>query len=125
MISIVDDDAFVRHATENLLLSLGFGVATFASAEEFLDSGRADDTSCLITDVKMPGLTGLDLQQRLIDDGRRLPVIFITAFFSESLRTQALAAGAVGFLGKPYGEASLIECLNKALVGRSSQSQER
>jgi FixJ family two-component response regulator len=125
MISIVDDDAFVRHATENLLLSLGFGVATFASAEEFLDSGRADDTSCLITDVKMPGLTGLDLQQRLIDDGRRLPVIFITAFFSESLRTQALAAGAVGFLGKPYGEASLIECLNKALVGRSSQSQKR
>jgi FixJ family two-component response regulator len=115
----------VRHATENLLLSLGFGVATFASAEEFLDSRRADDTSCLITDVKMPGLTGLDLQQRLIDDGRRLPVIFITAFFSESLRTQALAAGAVGFLGKPYGEASLIECLNKALVGRSSQSQER
>jgi len=115
----------VRHATENLLLSLGFGVSTFASAEEFLDSGRADDTSCLITDVKMPGLTGLDLQQRLIDDGKRLPVIFITAFFSESLRTQALAAGAVGFLGKPYGEASLIECLNKALVGRSSQSQKR
>ena len=86
IISIVDDDAFVRHATENLLLSLGFGVITFMSAEEFLESGRADDTCCLITDVKMPGLTGLDLQQRLIDDGKRLPIIFITAFFSESLR---------------------------------------
>ena len=123
-ISIVDDDAFVRNATENLLLSLGFGVVTFTSAEEFLESGRADDTSCLITDVKMPGLTGLDLQQRLIDDGKRLPIIFITAFFSEGVRTQALAAGAVCFLGKPYGEASLIECLSRALGGRSSQSHE-
>jgi FixJ family two-component response regulator len=123
-ISIVDDDAFVRHATENLLLSLGFGVVTFASAEEFLESGRADDTSCLISDVKMPGLTGLDLQQRLIDDGKRLPIIFITAFFSESLRNQALKAGAVGFLCKPYGEASLIECLDRALGRRRSQDHE-
>jgi FixJ family two-component response regulator len=120
MISIVDDDAFVRHATENLLLSLGFGVITFASAEEFLESGRADDTSCLITDMRMPGLTGLELQQRLIEEGKRLPVIFITAFFTESLRAQALAAGAVGFLSKPYGEASLIECLDRALAGRSA-----
>ena len=115
VISIVDDDVFVRQATENLLLSLGFGVVTFASAEEFLESGRADDTSCLIADVRMSGLTGLDLQQRLINDGKRLPIIFITAFFSERARIQALEAGAVGFLSKPFGEESLIECVSRAL----------
>jgi FixJ family two-component response regulator len=124
MVSVVDDDAFARHATENLLLSLGLRVTTFASAEEFLESGGVDDTSCLITDVRMPGLTGFDLQQRLIDEGKPLPVIFITAFFSETIRAKALAAGAVGCLGKPYGEAHLIECLNKALVGRASPALE-
>src|SRR5215471_3893707 len=110
VISIVDDDAFVRLATENLLLSLGFGVVTFESAEKFLESGRIDDTSCLIVDVQMPGLTGLDLQRRLIDLGKRVPVIFVTAFSSERARAQALEAGAVGFLRKPFGEASLIDC---------------
>jgi FixJ family two-component response regulator len=114
MISVVDDDAFARQAIENLLLSLGFRVRTFASAEEFLESGHADDTRCLITDVEMPGMSGLDLQQRLIEDGKLLPVILITAFASESLRAKALEAGAVGFLGKPYREASLIACINKA-----------
>ena len=117
LISIVDDDAFVRQATENLLLSLGFNVVTFTSAEQFLESGRADDSSCLITDVQMPGLTGLDLQQRLIDDGKRLPIIFITAFFSERLKVQTLEAGAVGFLRKPFGEETLIRCLSRALEG--------
>ena len=115
MISVVDDDAFVRQATENLLQSLGFGVVTFASAEAFLESGRVDETSCLIADVHMPGLTGLDLQRRLIEDGKRLPIIFITAFFSDSVRKQALEAGAVGFLSKPFGDDILIECLHKAL----------
>jgi FixJ family two-component response regulator len=115
MISIVDDDAFVRTATENLLVSLGYEVITFASAEEFLSSGQADDTSCLITDVLMPGLTGLDLQQRLIDDGKHVPIIFMTAFFSQRTRAQALERGAVGFLGKPYRETCLIKCLSVAL----------
>src|SRR5215475_7787832 len=115
MISVADDDAFVRQATENLLQSLGFGVVTFASAEAFLESGRVDETSCLIADVHMPGLTGLDLQRRLIEDGKRLPIIFITAFFSDSVRKQALEAGAVGFLSKPFGDDILIECLHKAL----------
>jgi FixJ family two-component response regulator len=122
LISIVDDDAFVRQATENLLLSLGFDVVTFTSAEQFLESGRADDSSCLITDVQMPGLTGLDLQQRLIDDGRRLPIIFITAFFSERLKVQTLEAGAVGFLRKPFDEETLIQCLSRALEGASGLS---
>jgi FixJ family two-component response regulator len=105
-----------RSATENLLLSLGYDVATFVSAEEFLASGRADDTSCLITDAAMPGVTGLDLQQRLIDDGKRVPIIFMMAFFSQHTWAQVLAGGAVGFLGKPYQEAGgLIKCLNVAL----------
>ena len=117
MISVVDDDAFVRQATENLLLSLGFAVITFASAEAFLDSGQIDDTSCLIADVHMPGLTGLDLQRRLVEDGKRLPIIFITAFFSDNVKKRALEAGAIAFLSKPFGEDALIEYLHKALHG--------
>jgi FixJ family two-component response regulator len=115
MISIVDDDLFARSATENLVASLGYDVVAFASAEEFLASGHADDTSCLITDVAMPGLTGLDLQQRLIDDGKCVPIIFMTAFFSQRAQAQAFAGGAVCFLAKPYQETCLIKCLNTAL----------
>jgi FixJ family two-component response regulator len=99
------------------LQSLGFSVTAFASAEAFLESGLADDTSCLITDLQMPGLTGLDLQKRLIEGGKRLPIIFITAFFSENARKQALEYGAFGFLSKPFGDESLLECLNRALLG--------
>jgi FixJ family two-component response regulator len=124
MISIVDDDPFVRSATENLLVSLGYEVITFASAEEFLASGQADDTSCLITDVAMPGLTGLDLQQRLMDDGKHVPIIFMTAFFSQHIRAQALARGAVGFLGKPYRESCLIKFLTVALDRSRGQSSD-
>jgi FixJ family two-component response regulator len=119
VISVVDDDAFVRQATENLLQSVGLGVATFASAEAFLDSNLADDTSCLITDLQMSGLTGLELQQRLIDGGKRIPIIFITAFFSESAKKQALECGAMGFLSKPFSDESLLECLSQALSGPS------
>ena len=125
VISVVDDDAFVRQATENLLHSLGFNVATFPSAEAFLESGFAEDTSCLITDLQMPGLTGLDLQKRLIESGKRTPIIFITAFFSESALEQALDGGAIAFLSKPFGDESLLECLNKALDGPSRQSLPR
>ena len=124
MISIIDDDASVRHGTANLLQSLGYDVVTFASAEEFLDSDQAEATACVISDVNMPGLSGLDLQQLLIDDGRCLPIIFITAFFSETTRAQALAAGAIGFLSKPYHEASLIQCLDTALNRSGRQSSD-
>jgi FixJ family two-component response regulator len=117
LISVVDDDAFVRQGTESLLLSLGFEVVTFKSAEAFLESGRANNSSCLITDVQMPGLTGLDLQQRLIEDGKHLPIIFMTAFFSERIKAQTLEAGAFGFLRKPFGEECLIRCLSRALEG--------
>ena len=115
IISVVDDDAFVRGAIESLLQSLGFDVLAFASAEEFLKSGRIDDTSCLVTDFRMPGLTGLDLQKRLAAEGTSPPVIFITAFATEKTRNQAIDAGAVGFLDKPFSDQALIDCINTAL----------
>ena len=115
MICVIDDDAFVRNATESLLLSLGFEVFAFESADAFLDSGRVNGTSCLITDVRMPGLSGLCLQKRLVADGTPLPVIFITAFATEQTRKQAMEGGAVGFLLKPFSESALIDCIETAL----------
>jgi FixJ family two-component response regulator len=115
MISIVDDDRAVRAATRGLVRSLGYNVSTFASAEEFLNSEHLHDTSCLITDLHMPGLSGIELQDRLIAQGRHLPIVFITAFPDESLRIRALEAGAVCFLSKPYSDDRLIDCLDRAL----------
>jgi FixJ family two-component response regulator len=116
MVSIVDDDESVRDATEGLVRSLGYSVATFASAEEFLRSDRVNDTACLITDLHMPGLNGIELQRRLTAQGHHMPIIFITAFPEEKTRSRALDAGAVGFLSKPYREECLIGCLNAALA---------
>jgi FixJ family two-component response regulator len=115
MISIVDDDESVREATKELLRSLGYTAAAFASAEDFLQSEQLSTTDCLISDIQMPGLSGIDLQRRLIADGHRMPIIFITAFPDERVRARALGAGAIGFLTKPYREESLIECLSEAL----------
>jgi FixJ family two-component response regulator len=115
LISIVDDDNSMREATEGLVRSLGYRAATFASAEEFLRSGSVDETSCLIADVRMPGLGGIELQRRLIAQGHLVPIIFITAFPEESARRSALATGAVGFLNKPFSEDSLLHCLEAAL----------
>ena len=115
MISIVDDDAAVREATKGLVRSLGYSVSTFASAEEFLQSERVHDTSCLITDLHMPGLSGIELQDRLIAGGHRMPIIFITAFPDEGVRTRAMKAGAVCFMSKPYSDDHLIGCLDRAL----------
>ena len=98
MITIVDDDRTVLIATSDLLKSLGYATATFASAEEFLQSGRMRETACLITDMQMPGMSGLDLQQHLVASGDTTPVIFVTAFPEESLRERALSAGAFGVL---------------------------
>jgi|SRR5580692_11576505 FixJ family two-component response regulator len=115
VISIVDDDESIREATRSLVRSLGYDAATFCSAEEFLSSGKINRTTCLITDVNMPGLSGVELQDRLIADGHCLPVIFITAFPDARLRIKALKAGAVGYLNKPFSEDRLIEYLNTAI----------
>jgi FixJ family two-component response regulator len=115
VISIVDDDESVREATEFLVRSLGYSAASYASAEEYLQSGRVDDSSCLITDLRMPGMSGADLQDALIADGNRTPVIFISASLDEQVRSRVLHAGAYGFLHKPFEEQSLIDCLHRAL----------
>ena len=115
MISIVDDDVVVRDATADLVSSLGYHTQTFASGEAFLEIGQLQHTSCLITDLQMPGLTGLELQSRLLDEGHRIPVIFITAFPTTSVRQQAMSAGAVAFLTKPFEDVSLIQSIEAAL----------
>lgn len=115
VISIVDDDASFRRATARLVRSLGHAVAAFGSAEEFLKSDRIRDTVCLISDIHMPGMSGLELQNQLLALGVRLPVIFITAYPESKAREQALASGALGFLNKPFNEDNLIACLDQAL----------
>ena len=99
MISIIDDDKSVRNATSTLLGCLGYATATFASAEEFLQSSRLQETACLIADVQMPVMSGVDLQHHLIASGDNTPVILITGFPNESLRKRALSVGAFGFKG--------------------------
>jgi FixJ family two-component response regulator len=115
VISIVDDDESVRTATNSLMRSLGFTAYTFASAEEFLRSLQLNDTSCLISDVQMPSMSGIELQRHLIARGHRTPIIFITAFPDESIQARALKAGAVCFLNKPVDGKTLLRCLEEAL----------
>jgi FixJ family two-component response regulator len=122
MISIVDDDRSVREAASMLILSLGYTAETFASAEEFLESGRLCETNCLITDLQMPGMSGIELQSHLAAHGHGTPVIFVTAYPEESLRARALGAGAFGFLSKPFSEDALIACLDRALERDGSAS---
>jgi FixJ family two-component response regulator len=117
VITIIDDDESVRVATESLLRSLGFGTSTFASAEEFLRSPRLGHTACVITDVQMPGMSGVELQSCLHAMGDPTPLIFITAFPEERLRKQAQAHGAIGFLSKPFDGSAMIECIDRALAG--------
>jgi len=114
-VAVVEDDDSVRQAMKHLLQLLGYATASFASAEDFLKSGRVRDTACLITDVHLPGVSGVELQRRLILDGHRIPIIFITAFPEEAVRERVLRDGALGYLPKPLQEQSLIDCLDKAL----------
>ena len=115
VISIVEDDAAVRVATENLVKSLGFDVYTFASAQEFLQSHREAETACLISDVQMPNMSGVELQADLANRGFRIPTIFMTAFPDESVRRRAMDAGAVGFLHKPFNVKALIQFIQDAI----------
>ena len=114
-IAIVDDDHAVREAIKFLMRSFGYHASTFGSAYEFLNSEQVDDTSCLITDVQMPGLSGLELQDRLIARGHRFPIIFITGHSDENVRARAMKAGAVAFLSKPVNPDHLLGYLDKAL----------
>ena len=111
LISIVDDDALARDGIRQLIESLGFKAITFSSASHFLASSVVGETTCLITDVQMPGLSGLELQEALKSQGYQTPVILITAYPNEQYRTRAVDGGAVGFLSKPFDEESLIKCL--------------
>jgi FixJ family two-component response regulator len=120
VISIIDDDASVRAATNRLVRSLGYVAFTFASADEFLRSPQLCDSSCVIADVQMPGMSGVDLQSFLRARGCRLPIIFITAFPEESVRARALDAGAVCFLTKPFDGLTLIKYLEMALGTQGS-----
>jgi FixJ family two-component response regulator len=116
VISIIDDDACAREGIKALVLSLGYQALTFASAEQFVESGSIEDTACLITDLQMPGMSGLDLQRNLVDAGHHTPLIFVTAFPDERKRARAIKAGAIGFLSKPFDEQSLIACLSLAVA---------
>jgi FixJ family two-component response regulator len=122
MISIIDDDALAREGIKELVESLGYKAFTFMSAEHFLQSGLISETSCLITDLQMPGLSGLELQERLQAAGYQLPIILITAYPNEKHRNRALDGGAIGFLSKPFEEQSLIDCLALAMDNGDSVS---
>lgn len=112
---IVEDDDSVRDATSHLLRLLGYATASFSSAEDFLKSGRVCDTACLITDVHLPGMSGVELQSRLNLDGYYTPVVFITAFPEEAIRARVLQDGAICYLSKPLQEQTLLAFIDKAL----------
>jgi len=121
LIAVVDDDQSVREALENLISSVGFEVRLFASAENFLDSDTPAQTDCAILDVRLPGLSGLELQQRLAVDGQSIPVIVITAQAEDKTQEEAVAAGAIAFLKKPVTEEVLLTALDAALKRKTDQ----
>ena len=115
LISIVDDDGPVREALQRMLRSYGFATAVFASAEQFLDAAEHDVTSCLILDVRMPGMTGIALHRHLVAEGCRIPTILITACPTSGERDRAIATGVVSYLAKPFNEHVLLETVRDAL----------
>lgn len=115
LVAIVDDDDSIRTAVQDLLEAVTLPVQGFASAEEFLRSGKQRAAACLIVDIRMPGMSGLELQEKLNAEGCRIPIIFITAHGDEKIRAQALRAGAVEFLTKPFDDEILIESVRAAL----------
>jgi FixJ family two-component response regulator len=117
LVAIVDDDDLMRSALQGLLKAVGLPARAFASAEEFLESGQQHDTACLIADIRMSGMSGLELQATLNAEQIRIPTIFITAHGDERMRMQALRAGAVEFLAKPFDNKALLESVRAALEG--------
>jgi FixJ family two-component response regulator len=115
IVSIIDDDEEVRQAVQRLMRSRGFVTRAFASAEEFLHSPSLHDTMCVISDIQMPGMTGMELHDFMLRQGPRLPVIFLTAFPDERIEKRALEAGALGFLTKPFDAKALISLVDTAV----------
>jgi FixJ family two-component response regulator len=115
VVAIVDDDDLMRAALQGLLKSAGLPAQAFPSAEEFLRSGHQHDTACLITDIRMPGMSGLELQAKLNADRCRIPTIFITAHGDAKMRMQAMTAGAMEFLAKPFDDEALLESVRAAM----------
>lgn len=116
LIVIVDDDDALRDSLDNLLRSVGFRVHGFASAEAFMQAPHAPETACLLLDVRLPGLNGLELQRQLGAANWRIPIIFVTAYADDDVRARALAAGAVAFLSKPCHEEDLLAAIETALM---------
>jgi FixJ family two-component response regulator len=121
VISVVDDDSSVRAATSKFLRSHGYTVQAYSSAEQFLQSGGLNDTSCVIADLQMPGMSGLELLTLIRAQGYGVAFIFITAFPDETARARALQEGAICFLSKPFAGRTLINCLGVALQGHQSE----
>ena len=115
LIAIVDDDDALRNSLDNLLRSVGFRVQGFASAEAFLQANHAHETACLILDVRMAGMNGLELQRQLVAANWRIPIVFVTAYADDDARARALAAGAVAFLYKPCREEDLLDAIDAIL----------
>jgi FixJ family two-component response regulator len=115
LLSVVDDDESIRESLPDLLREFGFAARAFSSGQEFLSSDCVDETSCLILDIAMPGMTGLDLQQELNRLGQEIPIIFITGQRDEGVRTQAFIQGAAKFLHKPFSDTALLDAVNAAL----------
>jgi FixJ family two-component response regulator len=115
LISIVDDDESFRNSLNNLIRSVGFYAQGFSSAEAFLNSSQRHDTACLILDVRMPGMSGLDLQRQLVAAHSRIPIVFITSHGDDDARARALEAGAVDFLYKPFREEALLKAIDLAI----------
>jgi FixJ family two-component response regulator len=125
LIAIVDDDESVREATTSLLRSNRFRTEPFSSAEEFLNSSLLAKTRCLLLDIGMPGMSGFELQRRLVGEGRRIPIIFITAHDDQESRMEAMRAGAVDFLTKPFSEEALLKAIRNALKSPPANNERK
>ena len=125
LIAVVDDDSSLRESTQLLLRSAGYRAEVFASAREFLDSPRIDETACLMLDVRMPGMDGLELQRFLNEAQRQIPIIFITAHATDDAEQRARKAGAVDFLRKPVNEERLLSAIQTALKGWKDDERRR
>jgi FixJ family two-component response regulator len=119
LISVVDDDESIRRTTKLLIYSFGYQVAVFESAEAFLKSGQLRDTSCLLLDVQMPEINGLQLQSKLASEGCPVPIIFMSAYANKESRRQAMQAGAIAFLDKPFSDKQLLENIREALIDQN------